>query len=273
MTEIPEHLLKRAAAARAKAAGGGDGADTPPADAPSAGGEAAPAAVTPAAKPKAQAPLPTLNTEPDKVVPDIAVVAAAKNRKRVPYWAAGVLALLPLWAFVYVYSVSQPPKPETDPLVIGKEVFTANCASCHQADGSGVTTGGSGQQLNEGHALATFPDPLAMAHWIAFGAKGGARDDGTYGDPNRAGGAMNINTLTATMPNFDTTLTPEEIAAVVIYIRSEFDKDTYDPKTEQGFTADAFEADPQSLADEITAVLALKEGGDPALDTIKRAGA
>ena len=272
MTEIPEHLLKRAAAARAKAAGADAPADAE-ADAPkAAAGEAAPAAVTPAAKANGPAPLPTLDAEPAKAVPDIAVVAAAKNRKRVPFWAAPVLALLPLWAFIYIFAIRPAPTGETDPLVIGKEVYTANCQSCHQADGSGATTGGSGQQLNEGHTLLTFKDPLSMAHWIAFGATGGARDDGTYGDLDRPGGAMNVGTLGGVMPNFDKALTPEELAAVVIYVREEFGGDAYDAEAEQGFTVDGFEADPEGIAKQVEDVIALGEGGDPALDTVTRAG-
>ncbi|MBX3285503.1 MAG: cytochrome c [Actinobacteria bacterium] len=273
MTEIPEHLLKRAAAARAKAAGGAAPADDAAAEAPKAdAGDAAPAAVAPAAKAKGPAPLPTLDAEPAKSVPDIAVVAAAKSRKRVPFWAAPVLALLPLWAFIYIFAIRPAPTGETDPLVIGKEVYTANCQSCHQADGSGATTGGSGQQLNDGHAVTTFKDPLAMVHWIAFGATGGARDDGTYGDVDRPGGPMNVGTLGGVMPNFDTTLTPEEIAAVTIFVREEFGGDVYDPEAEQGFTVDGFEADPEGIAKEVEDVIALGEGGDPDLGSVTRAG-
>ena len=144
LTEIPEHLLKRAAAARAAKSG-----DDAPADAPAAAeGEAPAAAAAPAAaveKAKAApAPLPTLDEAAAAPKADIPVVAAAKARKRVPFWAAPVLALLPLWGVIYVFSVQPPPAGQTDPLVIGKEVYTANCAGCHQADGSGVAGGGTG---------------------------------------------------------------------------------------------------------------------------------
>lgn len=271
MTEIPEHLLKRAAERRAAMTGGGDAAATPAGDAapaaPSASGEAPAAAVTPA---KTRAPLPTLDVEPVAAKPDIAVVAAAKNRKRVPYWAASVLALLPLWGFIYVSAVQPPPAGENDPLVIGEEVYTANCQTCHGTNGAGVTEGGSGQQLNEGHAITTFKDPLAMAHWLRYGAAAGARPDGTYGDPDRPGGAMNINTLPGNMPGL-ASLSPEELAAVVIYVRTEFGGDTYDPEAEQGFTVEAFTAAPSELEAQVEAVIALGEGGDPDLSGIERA--
>lgn len=276
MTEIPEHLLKRAAERRAALAGGadGEGQAAPATDAaPAASDAPAAAAVAPAATaPKAPAPLPTLGSEPPAAPPDIPVVAAAKRRKRVPYWAAPVLALLPLWGFLYAWSVRPAPKPETDPLVIGKEVYTANCQSCHQADGSGVTTGGSGQQLNEGHPIDTFSDPLAMVHWIAFGEQGGgAHEDGTYGDADRPGGSMRIDTLAAHMPGFGTILTPEEIAAVTIFVRQEFGGDKYDPETEKGFTAEAFMADPEAIAAQVQAVIdGGPNGGDPDLSKVDR---
>ena len=78
MTEIPEHLLKRAAQRRAALGGGEAPADAPAGDAPAA---AAPAGEAKAAAPakKAPAPLPTLDDQPAKVTPDIPVVAAAKE--------------------------------------------------------------------------------------------------------------------------------------------------------------------------------------------------
>ncbi|MEZ5139434.1 MAG: c-type cytochrome [Acidimicrobiales bacterium] len=187
MTEIPEHLLKRAAAARA-AKGGGEA----PAEAPAtpAGGEAAPAAPAAAVEkaPAAPAPLPTLDDAPPKATPDIAVVAAAKRRKRVPFWAAPVLALLPLWAVIYVASVQPPPAGDTDPLVIGKEAYTANgCSGCHGADGGGGTGAKLGRRgaedladlLRRSTGSTTAPRTAAPA------------PDGTYGDLTCEGGAHN----------------------------------------------------------------------------------
>ncbi len=272
MTEIPEHLLKRAAERRAATAGKDASADAsaaaPAAEgAPAAAGSAAPAK----AEAKPPAPLPTLEPEPVKAAPELAVVAAAKNRKRVPYWAASLLALLPLWAFIYLFAIRVPPAGESDPLVIGHEVYVANCQSCHQADGSGADGGGTGQRLNEGHTLETFKDPLSMIHWIAYGAEGGARPDGTYGDLDRPGGPVNINTLSGAMPGFGTGLTAEEYAAVVIYIREEFGGELYDPENEQGFTVEAFEADAGAVEAEVEATIALGDGGDPDVASIERA--
>lgn len=261
MTEIPEHLLKRAQARRAAMTGGGD---APASDAPAgAAPAAAPAAATPA-KAKAASPLPTLSSEPAKAKPDIAVVAAAKRRKKVPFWIAPLLLLLPVWGFIYRDAVTAPNQVETNPMVIGNDVFNGKggCAGCHGADGAGSA---AGAQLKDGHVIETFADPLGMAHWVAFGHAGGAHADGTYGDVNRP-------QLTGGMPAFKDKLTPEEIAAVVIYIRSEFSPDQYDATKEQGFTADNFEADPEALAAEVDAVIALGPGGEPDLSSITRAG-
>lgn len=253
MTEIPEHLLKKAAAARAAREGKAapaDGDAPAAADAPAA--DAAPAAGAAVEKPKAApAPLPTLDEAEAKPVIDIPVVAAAKARRRVPYWAAPVLALLPLWGVIYVFSVQPPPAGETDPFVIGKEVYTANCAGCHLPDGAGVTAGGTGQQLNDGHVLETFKDPLAQVYWEHFGSEGGIRADGTYGDGTR----RDVNAITGQMGAFDS-LTPEEMAAVVIYIREEIDGQ--DPKDDPNFNSELFQEDPAAMAALVEEVAALK---------------
>ncbi|MDQ2825457.1 MAG: cytochrome c, partial [Actinomycetota bacterium] len=212
---------------------------------------------------------PTLEEITPPPPPDIAVVAAAKRRKRVPVWAAPVLALLPLWAFLYVYAVRPPPAGDNDPINIGKQVYTANCASCHLADGAGVTAGGTGQELKAGHVLNTFKDPLAMVHWIAYGEIGGARPDGTYGDKDRKGGPENIATLTAQMPAFGTTLSPEELAAVVIYVREEISGGS--PKDDPNFNTTTFTADPVTAAADAQAVIDLGPGGNPDLSKLPAA--
>jgi mono/diheme cytochrome c family protein len=270
LTEIPEHLLKRAKERRA-ALGGESGAAS--SDAPAASADAptpAAAAPAPAAKAPKATPLPTLARDDAPPPPDSPVVAAAKRRRRVPFWAAPVLASLPLWALIYVNAVQAPAGGETDPLVIGAEVYSANCAACHMGDGSG---GAAGQQLNEGHTIETFTDPLSMAHWISFGSDSD-RDDGTYGDLDRPGGPMNTNTLAGNMAGFANTLSAEELAAVVIYVRSEFGGDLYDPEaeSEQDFTAEEFEEHPEDLATLVEEVQGLGEDGIDEVETIERPG-
>ena len=239
MTEIPEHLLKRAQARRAALTGADAPEDAPAGDAPAAAAASSDAPA--AAAPKAPEPLPTLESEQEQAKPDIPVVAASKRRKRVPFWAASVLALLPVWGIVYYDSTIPPPAEETDPMVIGAEVFSVGggCAGCHGGDGAG---GGAGAQLNEGHAIETFNDPLQMVHWVSFGAAGGGNGDGTYGVDARR------EEITGQMPDFGTELSPREIAAVVIYVRLAFaSADRHDPRDRAGLTAGNFEADPEAF--------------------------
>lgn len=268
MTEIPEHLLKRAAARRAAMTGGDAPADAP-ADAAPAAGAAPSAAVTKAATPKAPAPIPTLEVAEEPAVPELAVVAAGRSRKRIPYWAAPVLALLPLWAFLYMFAVRPPPAGANDALAVGKEIYAGNCASCHLADGAGVKGGGTGQQLSEGHVLDTFADPLAQLHWIAYGQNEGARPNGAYGDPNRPGGPMNTATLGAVMPGFASTLSPEELAAVVIYLREGLNDGK--PADDPNFNTETFAASPEDAAAVAQEVIDLGKGGDPKLSEVKEA--
>ena len=125
MTEIPEHLLKRAAAARAAKSG-----EAPPADTPAE----ATAATTPAEAPVVAAPAPVVEAVPEPVAP---YVAAHHARRKVPWWAASALLLLPLWAFTYVGTLERPPQESTGVLAEGDHVYGARCASCHGATGDG----------------------------------------------------------------------------------------------------------------------------------------
>jgi mono/diheme cytochrome c family protein len=266
LTEIPEHLLKRAAAARA-AKGGGDDA---PAEAPAAGGDAAPAAAAPAAavekQPAAPAPLPTLEEEAPKAAPLSPVVAAAMRRKRVPYWAATVLALLPLWGVIYVASVREPPAGENDPLVLGAEVYTANqCSGCHGTNGEG----GTGPQLSGGEISKTFADPLSMVYWIHYGAAdGGARPDGTYGDLDREGGPHTLDMLPGVMPGFPD-LDPMEMAEVIIYIREGLSG--ADPADDPNFNSELFAEDAEALAALVEEAAALDPNDPDAVASLEGA--
>lgn len=271
MTEIPEHLLKRAAAARAAKSGGEAPADAP-ADAPAGDAPAAapaPAASAAVAKPAAgPAPLPTLEEAAPKAAPVIPVVAAAQRRKRVPFWAASVLAMLPLWAVIYVASVQPPPAGDTDPLVIGKEAYTANgCSGCHGADGGG----GTGAKLSDGEINKTFADPLGVAYWVHYGAAdGGARPDGTYGDLDREGGPHDVNILGGVMPGFPD-LDPEEFAALIIYLREGLGGG--DPADDPNFNSELFAEDPEALAALVEEAIALEPGDPDAVATLEGAEA
>ena len=129
MTEIPEHLLKRAAAARAAKSG-----EAPPADTPAE----ATAATTPAEAPVVAAPAPVVEAVPEPVAP---YVAAHHARRKVPWWAASALLLLPLWAFTYVGTLERPPQESTGVLAEGANFVDTTGASygSQPASGSNAT--------------------------------------------------------------------------------------------------------------------------------------
>lgn len=217
MTEIPEHLLKRSKAAKAKA----EGAE-PPADAPAAAaGSSAPAkaeAATPAVAAKAAAPAAPAGPPPAK--PDIPVVAAAKSRKRIPFWAMATLSLLPLWAFMYVRGLTYKEHKAAGPLGTGAEVFVSSaCTGCHGANGEG----GVGYAFAGGEVLKTFPHIEDQIRFVYYGtANYQAAAVTIYGNPDREGGAHETG-VRGVMPNQGLgtggTLTDAELLGVVCHER------------------------------------------------------
>ena len=206
MTEIPEHLLKRSKERRA-AAGGGDAAATPAASTPSTD-----VATTASAAPaKAAAPARSAPAAPPPPKPDPPYVAAAKNRKRIPFWAMATLSLLPIWGFMYVQGVKPQAKEVGGPLGDGAEVYNS-CATCHGAAGGG----GVGRSFNAGSVFTTFPHIEDQLNLVYVGSKAFADADlGPYGDP--AVGHLGYNG--AYMPAQGTGLSEAQILAVVCHER------------------------------------------------------
>lgn len=213
MTEVPEHLLRRAKERRAALGGGGGGDGEPPAtpgEAPGTG--AAASAVEPAGgsevAPAAATPAPV--EEPPKPLPPY--VEAAVRRPKIPRYAIPVLAALPVWALVYAGTLVQPSADLDPELTEGGRVYAAACSGCHGANGEG----GTGRPL--GDVLATFPEKADHIAWI----ENGSPEAGTpYGSPDRPGGQRisGSDGYTTKMPGFKDSLTPEEIAAVTRYER------------------------------------------------------
>ncbi len=207
MTEIPEHLLNRSKARRAAASGEASG-DTPAAS-------SAPAKQESAAPAKAQA-APAVKVEK----PDPAYVKAAKERRKIPFWAMSGLALLPVWAFMYFVAMTPAEKVEAGPLSIGTEVY-AGCAGCH----GGAGAGGAGRPLYEGEVLKTFPHIEDMLNFVYTGSqKYVAAGLKVYGNPDREGGAhaplsYNGNPMPQQGEKAGGALTEAEILAVVCHIR------------------------------------------------------
>jgi mono/diheme cytochrome c family protein len=221
VTEIPEHLLKRSRDRRAALGlGGGDeaaaGSGDAPAAAPATTGAAAPAAPPPSG-PAGRQPAPAEAPAPPPK-PDPPYIAAAKTRRKIPFWAMMALSLMPLWVFMYVRSVTVPPKVATGPLGVGAEVYS-NCASCHGSAGEG----GVGRELDKGNVLQTFPHIEDQLRFVYFGtANYNLAGVKSYGNPDRPGGPHLAGSL-GPMPAWGSTvggaLTDDEILAVVCHER------------------------------------------------------
>ena len=215
MTEVPEHLLKRSRDRReALGLSTGDGGGSSETAAAPAAASASEAPAPAAAQAPAAAAAPV---EPEPVAPPPPpppYVQAAQRRNRIPAWAMPVLALLPVWAFVYAGTLDAGGGEAAGPLALGAEIYNGNCASCHGASGGG----GTGPELAGGEVIKTFPDAAEM---IDFVKQGSADINGQgYGDPNREGGQHIA--ATGGMPAWEGILTEEEIQAVVLHERVEY---------------------------------------------------
>ena len=119
---------------------------------PATTGAAAPAAAAPppsgpVGRKAAAAPAP-----PPPPPPDPPYVAAAKSRLKIPFWAMAALSLMPIWLFMYVRSVTEPPEVAAGPLGVGAEIYST-CQSCHGAGGEG----GVGRPFADGEVLRDVP--------------------------------------------------------------------------------------------------------------------
>ena len=222
VTEIPEHLLKRSRERRAAIGQGGDagasdGAAAAPAATPATTEKAAaPAAAASSGPPARSGPPAAEAVTPPK--PDPAYVVAAKQRRKVPWWAMATLGLMPVWGLMYVRSLTEPPEVVEGPLAIGAEQY-GSCAACHGAAGGG----GVGYAFAGEEVLKTFPnieDQLRYVYW-GTGEYNLAGIE-IYGDPDREGGPHLTNGL-GVMPQQGASagggLTDYEILGVVCHER------------------------------------------------------
>ena len=93
-------------------------------------------------------------------------MAAAKARRKIPFWAMAALSLMPLWAFMYVRSLTAATETAEGPMAVGAEVY-GNCASCHGGSGEG----GGGRQLSDGEVNKTFPHIEDQLRFVYFGTE------------------------------------------------------------------------------------------------------
>ena len=225
MTEVPEHLLKRSRDRRAALGlGGGDGGDA------GGGGDAAPAAagdastsVEPAAaaaRPAAVAPVEAA-VVPPKPVPSY--VRASLERKKIPLWVMPVLAFLPLWAIMYVNTLSKPRSLVPTQLESGAAAYANRCQGCHQADGSG----GAGRPLyaaaDGGGVVTTFPYIADQLQFVWLGSLGTGAAGTPYGNKDKPGGQHKTLSYNGNpMPTFKGLITQTELLEVVRHERETF---------------------------------------------------
>jgi mono/diheme cytochrome c family protein len=218
VTEIPEHLLKRSRERRSAIGQGDDTATEATTDAASTSPATTPATTTPATAPAASGPpartAPPAPAAPPPPKPDPVYVQAAKQRRKIPFWAMATLSLMPLWAFMYVRAVTESPEVVEGPLGIGAEQYSS-CASCHGAAGGG----GVGYPFSGGAVLDTFPHIEDQIRYVYYGTEGyNAEGVEIYGNPEREGGA-HVTGTQGVMPAFGGQLTQYEIVAVVCHER------------------------------------------------------
>ena len=84
----------------------------------------------------------------------------------------------------------------------GEQLFSANCSACHQANGEGVP--GAFPPL-KGNSVVNDANPSAHIHAVLFGLEGTTVDGVKY---------------ESAMPEFGTTLSDDDIAAIIDYERS-----------------------------------------------------
>lgn len=208
MTEIPEHLLQRSRERRA-AMGGGDGG----AGGGDGGGDANAASATPA-KAAASTPAPSMPAHPAQEekpapAPPSPMVEAYNRRRKIPFWAMSVLAILPVWAYVYAGTLSPPPVGE-GPVVLGEEAYAASgCAGCHGASGGG----GVGPGFTGGAIYETFPTFEEHFRWVRLGSTGWQSEVGaTYG--------ANDKPVNGGMPGFgESLLSDADLLYIVLHER------------------------------------------------------
>lgn len=244
MTEIPDHLLKRS---RERRAAIGQGKDVSPrsVEATQTHSNPDPAQVSAVASaPVQRAEIPA-QEDPAPPAPDPHYVAAAKQRRKVPFWAMATLSLMPVWGFMYVRALTTSATAEPGPLGLGAEVYSG-CASCHGGDGEGVT--GLGYPFADGEILDTFPHIEDHIRYVYYGTdQYNLAGVEIYGDPDRTSGP-HITGSRGVMPqqgsNIGGSLTDEEIVAVVCHERyslggADPDSDSYAEEFEAWCAAEA----------------------------------
>lgn len=143
-----------------------------------------------------------------------------QQRKRI-VWGVGAAGVLLLLVAAVVTLASRPGATyEIDPadtaqVALGRQVYDAQCASCHGANLEGEA---NWQQASPDSLLKAPPHDETGHTWH--------HDDATLIDAVKRGGArLPANVGTSAMPAYEDVLSDEEIAAVLAYIKSTWPAD------------------------------------------------
>jgi len=228
--KLPEALLRRSAAARAKREGRPldevlvEMGLSPEGE---SSGEAATAAPPPQATavPEEAAEEKPVTEEPAEEEEPQPVLAGF------PRWLAASFIIIPMIALLYAGLAPHGPdcgtsgQLDVNPLTgevqdcagdaspffsLGQAVYNAQCTACHGAGGGG----GVGPAFTGGAVLSTFSACSDHIEWVAIGTSDWP--DPTYGDTAKAAGGFGV------MPGYQNSLSSEEIAAVSLYERVAF---------------------------------------------------
>jgi hypothetical protein len=242
--------------------GGGSG-ESAPSDSSNAstGSEAVvPAAsAAPAAAASSSAPPALVDNTPAVPDPVAPWVAAAQSRQKIPYWAIPVLALLPIWAAVYMLTLDTPTPTELGAYEAGNEVYSnKGCSGCH--GGAGAGNGNNPALIGPTGATKVFTVPANQITWIALGSAG-YKEAGleTYGD------ADVVLPIGGGMPGWIDSLTAEEIMDATLHERSALNDEEFSVEMwRDGFEEALSALLPADKVAEFTAVLDDWEADPPA---------
>lgn len=140
------------------------------------------------------------------------------------------MAGVPVWAFFFAGTFITPKSNVETEAARGARLYSANCSTCHLANGAGKDAGGVGRPLWKGNAEKTFPQ---LEQQLAFVRHGSCGVGVKYGNPAREGGQ---HAALGGMPAFpDTALTEDDLVAIVKYERTVLSDAEY-PTTLPGVT-------------------------------------
>jgi len=145
------------------------------------------------------------------------------------WWLLGAVVVV----FLLAGCSRSPNRTKIDPqlaqqIELGQQVYAANCAACHGAEGEGEP---DWKTPKEDGTYPAPPHDISGHTWH--------HGDGTLLQIIRGGGdSLDIPNFESAMPAFEDTLSDEEIVAVLAYLKSRW------PEEERQFQAEMTQKDP-----------------------------